>query len=103
MTGRSFLQHWALILLPHALYKTYPDVLNEMLQTIGAQLREVFYEGMEIGGPGGSTYCAAVVRGKGDLKWFCKVGSFIRSFKHKRFVQDQPLPRVFSWRTRGAF
>ena len=87
MTGHSFLQHWVLIILPTAICKSYPGVTKEMLHVIGKEFRELFYEGFEVNG---RTYCVSIIGAKGDLKWFCRVANFDRSFENQGVTTDQP-------------
>ncbi len=87
MTGHSFLQHWVLIILPTAICKTYPGVTKEMLHVIGKEFRELFYEGFEVNG---RNYCVSICGAKGDLKWYCRVANFSRSFENQAITTDQP-------------
>ena len=87
MTGHSFLQHWVLIVLPTAICKTYPGVTKEMLHVIGREFRELFFEGCQVHG---RTYNATIVGAKGDLKWYCRVANFNRSFENQGITTDQP-------------
>ena len=79
MKGHSFLQRWVLIVLPGSIFKTYPDVLPQMLQLLADQFRMLFYEGLQLDN---RTYNVAVCGAKGDLKWFAKIGNFCRSFQN---------------------
>lgn len=88
MKGHSFLQKWALIVLPTAIFKSYPGLLHKMLELIGNQLKELFYEGFEASG---RHFSVGVCGAKGDLKWYCnKVANFNRSFEHQGITVDQP-------------
>ena len=86
MRGHSFLQHFALFVLPSSIHHAYPAVLGEMLQLMAADLKRLFYEGVTVKG---KHFAAAVTAGKGDLKWFCKI-ALERSFQNQGIVRSIP-------------
>ena len=62
----------------------------EMLKIIARDFRRLFFEGITVRG---KHFCVAVVAGKGDLKWFCKI-ALERSFQNSRRCQRHSL---LSW------
>lgn len=84
--GHSFLQHWPMFVLPGALYKRHAKLQEECLNAFGAELRRLFYEGVQTSD--GQTFCGALIGAKGDLKWYTKVANLTRSFEHKGKVRD---------------
>ena len=86
MKGHSFLQHFALFIIPSWVHHAHPEVLQKMLGLIAADFRRLFYEGVTVRG---RTFCAAVTAAKGDLKWFCKI-ALERSFQNQGVVRDLP-------------
>ena len=86
MKGHSFLQHFALFMIPSSVHHKHPQVLMEMLKLIAADFRRLFFEGLTVQS---RHVCFAVVSGKGDLKWFCKI-ALERSFQNQGVVTDIP-------------
>lgn len=86
MRGHSFLQHFALFIIPSSVYHKHPQVLSLMLKLIATDLRRLFFEGVTVQG---RHWCFSIVAGKGDLKWYCKV-ALERSFQNQGVVQDIP-------------
>ena len=83
--GHSFLQHWALFIIPSWVHHEYPDVLPNMLEVIAADFRRLFFEGVTVRN---KHFCFAIIAAKGDLKWFCKI-ALQRSFQNQGRVRDQ--------------
>ena len=86
MKGHSFLQHFCLFIIPSAIHHEHPQILQDLLKLISADFRRLFYEGLTVKG---KHFCAAVIAGKGDLKWFCKI-ALERSFQNQGVVRDRP-------------
>ena len=85
MKGHSFIQHFALFIIPSWVHHAYPQVLPEMLKIVANDFKRLFYEGVTFGN---KHFCFAVTAAKGDLKWFCKI-ALQRSFQNQGFVRDQ--------------
>lgn len=86
MKGHSFLQHFALFIIPSVVHHAHPQVLPEMLKLISLDFKRLFFEGLTIGG---KQFCFALIAAKGDLKWFCKI-ALERSFQNQGRVRDRP-------------
>lgn len=86
MKGNSFLQHFAMFIIPSSVHHVHPQVLMELLKIIARDFRRLFFEGITVRG---KHFCVAVVAGKGDLKWFCKI-ALERSFQNQGVVRDIP-------------
>ena len=91
MKGHSFLQHWVLFVIPSVYHHAYPQLLMEMLQVIGHDLRSLFYDGLTVkenSQSNAKNYCIACCGHKGDLKWFTKVAQLNRSYEHQGRVRN---------------
>ena len=85
MTANSFLQHWALFVIPSALHHANPELLKQLMDHIAKQFRILFFEGFLAGR---KQYNVAICGHKGDLKWFTKVAMLSRSFEHQGRVRN---------------
>ena len=84
MKCHSFLQHWALFIIPSWVHHEYPQVLIDLLEVIAKDFRRLFFEGVTVRN---KNWCFAIVAAKGDLKWYCKI-ALERSFQNQGRVRD---------------
>ena len=75
-----FLSRVPIFLLPCALYKEHPDLIDFMLRKIAKELKQLYYEGLTIRG---KTWTVALLGMKGDSKWLAQVGSLVRYYGKK--------------------
>ena len=73
-----FLTKFILCALPHKLFKKN-NVLELLIRQISTELRQLFYEGVEVRG---KYWFASVVGLKGDLAWYAKIGKLTRCYRH---------------------
>lgn len=75
-----FLSRVPIFLLPCALYKHHPDLITFMLRTIATELKQLYYEGIQVRG---KIWSIALLGMKGDAKWLAEVGSLTRFYGKK--------------------
>ena len=73
LKGHSFLQHFPLFVIPGIHAKQYKDITLSMLELIADDLKDLYENGMDIGG---DKFHVAIVASKGDLKWHSKICRF---------------------------
>lgn len=84
MKGHSLLHHWPLFIIPSSIHHAHPGALLELLKVLAGEFRKLFYEGFFIGS---TTYNAAIIGAKGDLKWFGKI-ALQRSWENQGRIRD---------------
>lgn len=75
-----FLSRVPIFLLPCATYKEHPDLIEFMMQTISNEFKQLYHEGLTIGG---HTWKIALLGMKGDSKWLAQMGSLTRYYGKK--------------------
>ncbi len=85
MKEHSFLSRIPLFVVPCSLYKEYPDLIQFMLGKISNEMKQLFFEGVEIKG---QVWSIAVIGMKGDAKWLAQVGSLTRYYAKKGRVNS---------------
>ena len=91
LKGHSFLQHFPLFVIPGIHAKQYKDITLSMLELIADDLKDLYENGMDIGG---DKFHVAIVASKGDLKWHSKICRFTRGYERKGRIVDVPCCHI---------
>lgn len=81
----SFLSRIPLFLLPCSLYKEHPDLIEHMLEKISDEMRQLYFEGVQIRN---KVWTFAFLGMKGDMKWLAQTGQLSRYYGKKGKKRD---------------
>eukprot|EP00435_Cladocopium_sp_Y103_P053180 s214_g17.t1 len=81
----SFLSRIPLFLLPCSLYKEHPDLIEHMLEKISGEMRQLYFEGVQIRN---KVWTFAFLGMKGDMKWLAQTGQLSRYYGKKGKKRD---------------
>ena len=84
----SFLSRITLFILTCSLYKEHPDLIEHMLEKISGEMRQLYFEGVQIRN---KVWTFAFLGMKGDMKWLAQTGQLSRYYGKKGKKRDLAL------------